>query len=173
MPAVAPGAAASKGVPAIRRPVVAGIALLAVLVSLCGWSGYRLHADRSAAALREQFVDIGRRAATDLTTLDYQQAETDVRRVLDSATGQLYSDFSGRSSTLIDVARRAQSVSVGTVTEAGLESFNGNEGRVLVALTVTTRNFSIADLPARYFRMRLTVVTVDGVPKVSKVEYLT
>lgn len=146
---------------------------MAVLAGLCGWSGYQFARDRSASSLRAQFIDIGRQAATDLTTLNYQQAETDVQRVLDSATGAFYDEFADRSDTLIDVVRRAQSTSVGTVTEAGLEAFTRTEGRVLVAVTVTTRNFSITDLPARYFRMRLTVVPTDGAAKVSKVEYLT
>lgn len=150
-----------------------------------GASVYQVYDARSADRTRELFVETGKRVAVDLMTIDHLHAESDVRRVLDSATGGFYSDFSGRSSSLIDVVKQTKSTSVGTVTEAGLESVTGDEGRVLVAMSVTTRNFGIAEQPPRYWRMRLTVTKVGdsagnsasassgGAAKVSKVEFVS
>ena len=144
-----------------------------ILAVLCGLSGYRVYQDRAADRMRELFVETGKRVAVDVTTIDHLHAESDVRRVLDSATGTFRDDFSGRSAALIDVVRRTQSTSVGTVTEAGLESVSGEEGRVLVSIAVTTRNFGVAEQQPRYWRMRLTLVREEDAAKVSKVDFVS
>lgn len=144
-----------------------------ILAVLCGLSGYRVYQDRAADRMRELFVETGKRVAVDVTTIDHLHAESDVRRVLDSATGTFRDDFSGRSAALIDVVRRTQSTSVGTVTEAGLESVSGEEGRVLVSIAVTTRNFGVAEQQPRYWRMRLTLVRDEDAAKVSKVDFVS
>lgn len=162
-----------------RRVLIAGLAVVAVLAVACGWSVYQVYEGRAAEAYREQIVETGKRVAVDLTTIDHLHAESDVRRVLDSATGGFYSDFYGRSGSLIDVVKQTKSTSVGTVTGAGLESVDGDEGRVLVAMSVTTRNFGVAEQPPRYWRMRLTVTKVTDTAtakesvKVSKVEFVS
>ncbi len=144
-----------------------------ILAVLCGLSGYRVYQDRAADRMRELFVETGKRVAVDVTTIDHLHAESDVRRVLDSATGTFRNDFSGRSAALIDVVKRTQSTSVGTVTEAGLESVSGEEGRVLVSIAVTTRNFGVAEQQPRYWRMRLTLVRDEDAAKVSKVDFVS
>ena len=89
------------------------------------------------------------------------------------ATGTFRDDFAGRSAALIDVVKRTRSTSVGTVTEAGLESLSGNEGRVLVSIAVTTDTFGIAEKQPRYWRMRLTLVRDEDSAKVSKLDFVS
>ena len=156
-----------------RRVLIAGVVLVAILAAACGWSGYRVYQDRSAEKVRELFVETGKRVAVDVTTIDHLHAESDVRRVLDSATGTFSAEFSGRSAALIDVVKRTRSTSVGTVTEAGLESLSGNEGRVLVSIAVTTDTFGIAEKQPRYWRMRLTLVRDEDSAKVSKLDFVS
>lgn len=143
-----------------------------MLAALCGWSGYRVYQDRAADRLRDMYVDTAKRAAVAITTIDHLHAETDVRRVLNSATGDFYTEFSGRSAALIDVVKKTLSTSVGTVSEAGLESMSGAQGRVLVAVAVTTETFGIAEKRPRYWRMRLTMVRDEDGAKVAKVEFV-
>jgi len=46
---------------------------------------------------RNMFVHAARQGALDLTTIDWQQADSDVQRNLDGATGTFFADFSKRS----------------------------------------------------------------------------
>ena len=165
------GSAAAGEPPETQRPrhnrwsplqagLVVGLATVAVLAAICGWLGYRIQVASQAEELRNLLVQAGRQAAINLTTIDHDHADADVRRILDSVTGPF-----------IDAVKKAQSVSVGTVTEAGLESIAGDEGQVLVAVTVKTRNGPGAEQP-RYWRMRLTVDRQGGEAKVSKVDFV-
>lgn len=160
-----------------RRVLIAGAVLVAILAAACGWSGYRVYQGSAAEKVRELFVETGKRVAVDVTTIDHLHAESDVRRVLDSATGAFSADFSGRSAALIDVVKRTRSTSVGTVTEAGLESLSGDggaeEGKVLVSIAVTTETFGIAEKQPRYWRMRMTLVRDEDSAKVSKLDFVS
>jgi Mce-associated membrane protein len=117
-------------------------------------------------------LQVVKQAAVNLTTIDFEHAEADVQRILDSATGQFFDEFNTRSAPFVEVVKKAQSKSSGTVTEAGLESVNGQEGQVLVAVSVTTTNRGTADEQPRYWRMRLTVTKPGEDAKVSKVEFV-
>jgi Mce-associated membrane protein len=129
---------------------------------------------RSIPTGRLAFIvgQVARQAALNLTTIDYQHADADVQRILDSATGQFFDDFSKRSQPFVDVVKQAQSKSVGTVTEAGLESEDHDGARVIVAVAVNTSNAGAPQQQPRAWRMRLTVQSVGGDAKVSNVGFV-
>ena len=159
--------------PPPRRLVpVVGVALVAILAGLSGLLGFQTYQDRQAEQLRALLVQAGRQGAVNLTTIDYQNAESDVQRILDSSTGQFRDEFDQRSKPFIEVVKKAQSKSTGTVTEAGLESVSGQEGRVLVAVTVRTVNRGVPEEQARYWRMRMTVVKEGEGAKVARVDFV-
>jgi Mce-associated membrane protein len=153
--------------------LIAGLVLVLALGGLTGWLGYRAYGSVKADEERNLFVQVGRQGALNLTTIDWQRAEDDVQRVLDSATGTFYDDFQQRSQPFVAVVKQAQSKSVGTVTEAGLESVSGDEGKVLVAVTVQTSNVGAPEQQPRAWRMRITVKK-DGEDnaKVANVEFV-
>jgi Mce-associated membrane protein len=70
------------------------------------------------------------------------------------------------------VVKKAQSKSVGTVTEAGLESRSGDEAQVLVAVSVSTTNLGAAEEEPRHWRMRISVKKVGDEAKVSNVAFV-
>jgi Mce-associated membrane protein len=156
----------------LRTAAIVGLAMVLALGGLCGWFGDRVHQVRAADQSRQLFIEVGKQGAINLTTIDYAHAEVDVKRILDSATGQFYDEFSSRSGPFVDVVQKAQSKSSGTVTEAGLESMSSDEGQVLVAVTVTTTTGGAADLQPRYWRMRLTVRKADASAKIAKVDFV-
>lgn len=84
-----------------------------------------------------------------LTTISYTEAEADVQRILDSATGTFCAHFQKRSPAFVEVVKQAQSKSEGTVTAAGVESENGDQARILVAVTVKTSNAGAVGQPPR------------------------
>lgn len=157
----------------VQLALIIGIVVVVALGGLVGWLGYRAHEARKADQLHDLLVGVGRQGAINLTTIDAVEADKDVQRILDSATDQFYDDFAKRSQPFIEVVKQAKSKSVGTVTEAGLESMTDSEGQVLVAVTVVTSNAGAANQPPRAWRMRLTVKkTGDDEAKVSKVEFV-
>ncbi len=157
----------------LRLATIAGLALVVALAGLTGWLGFRAYESHNAEEQRNLFLQVGRQAALNLTTINWEQAEADVQRVLDSATGTFYDDFQKRAQPFVEVVKQAQSKSTGTIAEAGLESVSDNEGQVLVAVTVETANAGAPEQQPRAWRMRLTVQQVgDNDAKVSNVEFV-
>ena len=156
----------------VRLATILGVVLVLGLGGLAGWLGYQAYQAKQAEDLRNLFVQVGRQGALNLTTIDWENAEADVQRILDSATGTFYDDFQQRSQPFVEIVKQAQSKSEGTVTEAGLESESGNEGQVLVAVTVNTSNAGAPEQQPRAWRMRITVQKIDDEAKVSNVEFV-
>ncbi|MGB3895634.1 mammalian cell entry protein [Mycolicibacter sinensis] len=151
--------------------VFASVAVLA-FGGLAGWLGFRTYESHRAEVQREQFLRAAQQGALNLTTIDHEHAEADVQRVLDSATGTFYEDFSNRSQPFIEIVKTAQAKSVGTVTEAGIEQQTADEAQVLVAVSVNTTNAGAAEQLPRAWRMRISVTRVDGQEKVSNVAFV-
>lgn len=146
--------------------------MLVALAAVNVWLGYRDHLLRSTERMHQQMVEAAEEGAVSLTTIDHERADEGVQRILDASTGSFRDDFAQRATGFADAARQAQSTSVGTVAEAGLESVDGDVGRVLVALTVMTSNRGVPERQPRAWRMRVTVTNADDAYKVSSVEFI-
>jgi Mce-associated membrane protein len=158
----------------VRLATIAGLVLVVALAGLTGWLGFRTYQSHQADEQHKLFLQVGRQGALNLTTIDWQQADKDVQRILDSATGTFYDDFQKRAGPFVEVVKQAQSKSVGTIAEAGLEpnSITGNGAQVLVAVTVKTSNAGAPEQAPRAWRMRISVQKVDDGAKVSNVEFV-
>jgi Mce-associated membrane protein len=165
-------AAEARPMSPVRLAIVLGGAAVVASTALAGWLGFREYQAHQAQQQSELLIQVGRQGALNLTTIDWQHADADVQRILDSATGTFYDDFSKRSKPFVDVVKKAQSKSVGTVTEAGLESRSGDEAQVLVAVSVSTTNLGAAEEEPRHWRMRMSVKQVGDEAKVSNVAFV-
>ena len=155
-----------------RLAAVLGLALVVALSALVGWLAVRTHRATQVDERQSQIVQAARQGALNLTTIDWQHADADVQRIVDSATGEFYDDFSKRSAPFIKVVKEAKSTSVGSITEAGLESEAGDTAQVLVAVAVKTSNAGGTDQQPREWRMRISVQKVGDAMKVSNVEFV-
>jgi Mce-associated membrane protein len=156
----------------VKLATIAGLVLVVALAALTGWLGFRTYQSHQAEEQRNLFLQVGRQGALNLTTIDFQQADQDVQRILDSATGTFYDDFQKRAQPFVEVVKQAQSKSVGTIAEAGLESESADGAQVLVAVTVKTSNAGAPDQAPRAWRMRSSVQKVGDEAKVSNVEFV-
>jgi Mce-associated membrane protein len=156
----------------VRLATMVGLAVVLVLAATVGWLGFRAYQSHQAQEQRQLFLQVGRQCALNLTTIDWQHADADVQRVLDSATGQFYDQFSKRKQPFIEVLKKAQSKSVGTITEAGLESDSGDKAQVLVAASIKTSNLGADDQPPREWRMRISVEKSGDEVKISNVAFV-
>jgi Mce-associated membrane protein len=156
----------------VRRATLFGLAVVVVLAGLTGWLGFRAHQSQQAQAQRSRFLQVARQGALNLTTIDWQHADVDVRRILDGATGEFYDDFAKRSQPFIEVLRQANATTVGKISEAGLESETPDSAQALVAVSVQTSNAGESDPVPRAWRMRITVQRVGDQVKVSNVGFV-
>jgi Mce-associated membrane protein len=159
-----------------RAPVLialaVGVTAVLALSALGTWLYVLDSHSRSAESRRQSFLQAGRQGALNLTTIDYQHVDGDIQRILDSATGVFYDDFSKRSTPFIEVVKQAQAKSVGTITEAGLESESDHDAQVLVAVNVKTSNAGAEEQEPRSWRMRIAVTQVGGDVKVGNVQFV-
>ncbi len=157
----------------VRLAMTLGLVVVVALAGLCGWLGFRAYQSHQAAQERNLFLQVGRQAALNLTTIDFEHADEDVQRVLDSSTGTFYDDFSARAQPFKEVVKQAKSKSVGTIAEAGVESETEDGADVLVAVTVRTSNAGAAEQEPRAWRMRITVQKVGDEAKVANVRFVS
>jgi Mce-associated membrane protein len=168
--------------PTARRPrggaavlVTASVvltALLAVLVVLLFQGSGRNARDdtrRGAAAA-------ARAEALSLTTIRYQTADADLRRILAGATGKLRAQFAAEQPHFADVLTRDKSRSEGNVLAVGVVDISAPKGtaRVVVAAdaTVTTTAANGRDQSVlKHYRMVLRLVKLRGQWLVSDVAF--
>jgi Mce-associated membrane protein len=156
----------------VRLASIVGLVVVLALGGLVGWLGFRAYQSHQLDTQRKVFLQVGRQGALNLTTIDYQHVDEDVKRILDSATGTFYDDFQQRAQPFTDVVKQVKSKSVGSVTEAGLESESENEAQVLVAVAVNTTVEGQPNQQPRAWRMRILVQKVGEDTKVSNVEFV-
>jgi Mce-associated membrane protein len=168
----APSPQSKEPMSAVRGATLFGLAVVVALAVLVGWLGFRAYQSHQAQSQRSQFIQAARQGTLNLTTIDWKKADTDVQRILDGATGGFYDDFAKRSQPFVDVVKQAKSTTVGTITEAGLESETAGTAQVLVAVTVQTSNTGAPDQVPRAWRMRISVQKAGDQAKVSNVEFV-
>ena len=156
----------------LRLAALSGMLIVVALVGLASYLGVRSYQMHQGNQQRNHLLEAGRQSAVNLTTIDWEHADADVQRILASATGSFYDDFAQRSQPFVDVVKQTQSKSVGTVTEAGFESFSGNEAQILVSVAVTTTNPGAPEQSPRNWRMRMSVQKAGDGAKVSNVEFV-
>lgn len=158
--------------PASRKLAVGVRALVAGLVVVLAVAGWLDVQSRRDSGVREQMLQAARDGLIALTSIDHQHADRDVQRILDASTGGFRDDFEQRAAGFKDAARKAESTSVGTVNESAVESVDGNEGRVLVALTVMTSNRGVPERQPKSWRTRVTVSRTGDGFKLAAVEFV-
>ncbi|MDZ4232623.1 MAG: Mce protein [Dietzia sp.] len=156
----------------VKLALIGGLVGVLALAGLTGWLGFRAYESNKAEAESALFLQVGRQGALNLTSINHENAEADVQRILDSATGTFYDDFQQRAQPFVEVVKQAQSTSVGTIAEAGVESESDNEAQVLVAVTVRTSNAGAPEQEPRAWRMRILVEKIGDEAKVSNVEFV-
>lgn len=157
-----------------RRPAGAAVAAIVLCAGL-GSSGYMMwrHHDVTAKQHREaEFVAAARQGVTTLTSLDFNHAADDVKRVLDDSTGAFRNDFQSRADDFAKVIQQSKVATQGRVDAAAVQSMTDDSAVVLVAATSEVTNSAGAKQEPRAWRLSVTVERVDGQLKMSKVEFV-
>ena len=72
----------------VRLATLVGLVAILALGGVVGWLGFRTYQLRQEQEQRELFLRVGRQGAVNLTTIDWQNVNSDIQRILDSATGR-------------------------------------------------------------------------------------
>jgi Mce-associated membrane protein len=146
----------------VRTAAVLGAVIFLALGGLISMLWFTDHQANKTNAERQLFLQTARQGALNFTTIDWQHADDDIKRILDSGTGKFHEEFLDRSQPFVDTVKKAQSKSVGTITEAGLESMSGDDAQALVTVSVKTWMPNQADAPPRSWRMRISLHKINN-----------
>ncbi|MGV0768734.1 hypothetical protein [Mycobacterium syngnathidarum] len=158
--------------PGLRTGIIVATVLTVLLGGLAGWQVRQLIKTRADEQRRQTYLQVGRQAALNLTTIDFATVDADIQRVLDASTGEFFDEFQSRSPAFAEVVRQAKAKSEGTINEAGIESIVDDGAQILVAASVKTSNAGVPEPEPRYWRMRITVRQSGTETKVSNVGFV-
>ncbi len=145
---------------------------LGVLVLANAWLAYDDHQARKGDDRRASMVQAARDGIEKLTNFDHAHVEENAQSILDVSTGEFRNDFVLKQQSFIDSTRKAQTTSVGTVTEAGLQSIDGDQGNVLITVKVMTSDRGVPEKAPHNWRARVGVVENGDSFKVAVVEFI-
>ena len=156
-----------------QRVAVGAAAVL--LCALLGVSGFMVWKDHAADQSRQREAEaaaVARQGVVNIMSLDFTNAQGDIQRVLDSATGKFKSDFESESEFLIEALEESQVVTEVTVNGVAVESLSEDAAVVLVSAKSQASNAEDDRQDPQQFRVAVTLARDSGALKVSEVEFL-
>lgn len=159
--------------PLLAAGIIAGV-VVAVLAAMAGWNGYQAYQVRQSERSEQRFLDGARQGALNLANIDWNHVQADAQRIADSSTGPFLADFQQRLPQFTAFVQKAQSTSVATIGQAGLESSDGDHAQAIIAMSVNvTSGTAASDPQPRSWRIRVGVQRMpDGTVKMSSVEFV-
>lgn len=148
---------------------VAAIAL-GVATALLGqqWLEGRSVDDARGAALAA-----ARSAATNLTTINHQTVEKDLKRLSSSGTDQFSASFAQNSDSYVKAVKESQIVTDGKILRSGVSKMSEGKGTVLVVVETTVKNKEVPKGEKRSYRMSIDVEQQpDGGWLASRLEFV-
>ncbi|MCZ0729822.1 hypothetical protein [Mycolicibacterium iranicum] len=163
------------------KPTKFGVAVAAIVVAILGAvaglaaSGYMIIEHRNAEKVRQQTAEYSaaaRQSVVTLMSLDFNNAEADVQRIIDNSTGQFKSDFESQAADFVKVAQDSKVVTEVTVNSTAVESMSDDKAEVLVAAASRVTNTAGANQEPRTWRLSVSLEREDGQIKMAKVEFV-
>jgi Mce-associated membrane protein len=165
--------ASSRQKSSMRGAMAIGLIVVIAIAGMSSWQGYRFYQTYRGEQQRALFVAVARQGAVDLTTVDWQHADENIKRIENSAIGTFHDDFVRRSGPFAELLKQVQSNSVGTIDEAALESVASADADVLVAIQVKTTTPAAPQGEIRSWRMRISVQRIsDHDAKIANVAFV-
>jgi Mce-associated membrane protein len=156
-------------------PAIAIGAVLLLLCALLGVSGYLIKQHHDATAKRElraQFEAGARQDVVNLMSLNFNSAQSDLQRVIDTTTGQFHDDFQKSTQDFLSVMQQSKVVTTASVSAIAVESMTDDSAVVLVAAVSQVANSASQQPTPRNWRLSVTVNKVNDQIKMSRVEFV-
>jgi len=156
-----------------RRPIAAALAALTfcVLLGLGSAMAWSHHVAQTHRHQREHAADVARRGVIDVMSLNFVNAEDDVQRIMDNATGKFKQEFQGQQFILVRQLIESKVVTHVTVTAVAVQSASDDSAVVLVAATSQAANIKDPHPAPKRFRVVVTLAKDQGRLKISQLTY--
>jgi Mce-associated membrane protein len=174
----APSAVGDAEAPARRalhwRPIAAALAALifCVLLGLGSALAWSHHVTQTHRHQQERAADVARRGVIDVMSLNFVNAEEDVQRIMDNATGRFKEEFQGQQFILVRRLIESKAVTHVKVTAVAVQSASDDSAVVLVAATSQAANINDPHPAPKRFRVMVTLAMDQGRLKISQLAYL-
>lgn len=151
--------------------------VLAVLgsVALFAASGYMIqqrHNVQAGDRNRAEFVAAARQAAVTLMSIDFNNPQMSVQRIVDNSTGSFRQEFESAADDFIKMAKDAKVTTKATATAAAVESITADAAVALVSVTSIVTNAAGADEAPRSWRLTVDLQREGDQIKMAKVEFV-
>ncbi|MGX6510673.1 hypothetical protein [Rhodococcus sp. SJ-2] len=151
--------------------IVASV-LIVALVAAGAWLLFERQSAADHSDRREEYLQAARQTVLNLTNIQADTADADVKRLMEGATGDFKAEFEGREGPFVEVVQQAGVTTTGEVLEAGIQNEDGACTASLVASRAMVSNAEQSEPEPRDFRLRVTVCDEDGRLLASKVEFV-
>lgn len=155
-----------------RRLVMGSAALAAVLLVTSAVLGVLVLQKRGVDERREAIARAATQSALNLTSVDGEEFEQDVERVLEGSTGVFLTDFQARSEELKEVLVDNEVSAEGRVLEVAVLRDDEETATALVVVDGTVTNTAAPEGRVNSYRMRLELERVDGEWKTAMLEFV-
>ncbi len=152
--------------------ITVGVLGTAALVAA---SVYMVRQDRQAddgQRLNAEYAAAGRQSVVTLMSLDFNNAQDDVKQIIDNSTGQFKKDFEDQSADFVKVAQDSKVITDVTVNSTAVESMSQDSAVVIVSATSRVTNSAGAKQEPRAWRLSVNLQRDGGQVKMSKVEFV-
>lgn len=140
--------------------VLAGLCVLLAVAAVV--LGVQLRGYAQTQDARDDALRAARQSALNLTSIDAEQFDVAVQRVLDGATGDFRREFEDNSDNLEKLLADNEVSAEGNVLEAGLVRSDRSNASALVVVDSTVRNTATPNGRVNTYRMQIEVQRVDG-----------
>lgn len=154
--------------------IATGVATLSS-VALFAASGYMVQQLQDVQAgdrQRAEFVAAARQAAVTLMSIDFNNPQESVQRIVDNSTGSFRQEFEGAADDFIKMAKDAKVTTKATATAAAVESITVDSAVALVSVSSTVTNAAGADEAPRSWRLTVDLQREGDQIKMAKVEFV-
>ena len=162
----------------IGRPrwrYAAVIAALLCAAALFGASALMVKQQHEAQAndrLKAEYTAAARQVVVTLMSIDTNDPQGSVQRILDNSTGEFRSEFEGAAADFIRMAEDAKVTTKATATAAAVETMTADSAVVLVSASSTVSNTEGADEAPRNWRLTVDLQRDGDQIKMAKVEFV-
>lgn len=121
---------------------------------------------------RAEFVAAAKQVVVTLMSIDFNNPQDSVQRIIDNSTGPFRDEFQGAAEDFVRVSKDAKVTTKATVNVAAVESMTADSAVALVAASSTVTNAAGANEAPRNWRLTVDLQREGDQIKMSKVEFV-
>lgn len=145
---------------------------IAALLAASGWMIWQHREAQHRQQLVAEYTAAAKQSVVTLMSLNFNHAEEDVQRILDSSTGEFKEDFEDQAKDFVKLAHDAKVITEATTNVAAVENMTDDSAVVLVAVTSTVTNSAGAKQDPRPWRVAAHMARDGDQIKLAKVEFV-